>query len=138
MIYASEITQMGGAAPVFDTVLTGSDALSFDARRQQLLVLRNDGGASAALHLVGDEAGVLDVRGYGPVDLADGLPIEVPAASTVALVLGSVYEFARGTVRLVGGDGVVAQLLQVSGPRSWIDRRQAELLDLAMEALPHG
>lgn len=138
MIYPTELAGQAGPCDVFDTVLTGSDVLQVDLRRLQLLVLRNPSGAGATVRLVGDAALALDVRGYGTVDLTSGFGIAVPAGATVALVLDAAGAFAVGTVRLTGGAGVIAQFLQLAGPRSWEDNNRAELIDSAIAAMPEA
>jgi hypothetical protein len=103
----------GGAFVAPITTLTASDTLTFRPQRKQLLVLRNPTGGSLTLNIDGDGGTTVAVQGIGPVSVAAGFNIAVPAGESRAVILGTISAYCKGVVTLTGANGMVAQLFDL-------------------------
>ncbi|MZR14229.1 hypothetical protein GQE99_14495 [Maritimibacter sp. DP07] len=103
-----------GAAAVNETTLDGStDALTYNAAKDPLLVLANSTGGALTPTITGDEASSINVSGVGAVDLSGGFSVgSIADGEVVAIPLRSIEEYLAGAVTISGGTGIVAQLLE--------------------------
>jgi hypothetical protein len=107
---ASINASQNGAFAAAISTLSADDTITFDARKKQLLVLRNPTGGSLTATLDGDGGTTVSVPGIGPVSVSAGLAIAVGAGLSVAVVLSTVKHYCQGVVHLTGGAGLTAQL----------------------------
>lgn len=99
------------AAPA--STLTADDTIAFAPARKQLLVLNNRTAGALTVTLDGSAGTTVNAPGIGPVSVAAGLALAVPAGQARAIVLGTVSAYCQGVVHLTGGAGVEAQLFNL-------------------------
>lgn len=102
-------SQNGAFAAAIST-LSADDTITFNARKKQLLVLRNPTGGPLTATLDGDGGTTVSVPGIGSVSVSAGLAIPVGAGLSVAVVLSTVKHYCQGVVHITGGAGITAQL----------------------------
>lgn len=71
-----------GAFAAARTTLSADDTISYDAKRRQLLVLRNPTGASITVTVDGASAGTVTVAGLGVVHVPVATPSQCRPART--------------------------------------------------------
>lgn len=103
-----------GAFTAAISTLTADDTITFDAKKKQLLVLRNTTGGSLTVTIDGDGGTTVSVPGIGSVSVSAGLGINVPAGESRAVVLSTVKHYCQGVVHLLGASGLTAQLFDFS------------------------
>lgn len=103
----------GGAFAAALTTLTASDTITFRPQRKQLLVVRNPTGGSLTLKIDGDAGTTVNVAGVGPVSVAAGYEILIPAGQARAVVLGTISAYCQGVVTLTGAVDAIAQLFDL-------------------------
>lgn len=108
-ITSLDATQQGAFAAAI-TTLSADDTITFNARKKQLLVLRNTTGGDLTVTLDGTTGTTVAVAGVGSVSVASGLAIVVAAGLSKAVVLGTVSAYCQGVVHLLGASGLTAQL----------------------------
>jgi hypothetical protein len=111
------IASINGALPgpfaAAPTVLTADDIITFDPLRKQVLVLRNGTAGSLTATVDGSDGGTVNVPGLGSVNVAAGLAIVVPAASTRMVVLSTISAYCAGVVHITGGAGLEATVINL-------------------------
>lgn len=113
-ISSIEINDTGAAITATGTALSADDTITIDARKTQLLVLRNTTGSTVNVTLDGDGASAThQVAGVGLIDLTAGKVLAVPANAAVAVKLSALREYCKGVVHLTGGTGVSAHLFNI-------------------------
>lgn len=111
LITAIDATQQG-AFVATETTLTADDTIPYDAKKRQLLELRNPTGGSLTVTIDGDGGTTLAVPGLGaPVSVTGGYSIAVPAGQSRAVVMSTVAAYCKGVVHLLGAAGLAAKLL---------------------------
>ncbi|MCT9812418.1 hypothetical protein N0K08_17380 [Acidovorax sp. Be4] len=105
------VQQGAFSAPV--STLTADDTITFTPARKQLLVLSNTTAGELTATLDGAAGTTVYAQGIGPVSVAAGLAIDVPAGECRAVVLGTVSAYCQGVVHLTGGAGIEAQLFDL-------------------------
>jgi hypothetical protein len=113
MAAIASIAPSAGAFVANESTLGASDTIAFNTARQQLLVLRNAGGASLTLTIDGDAGTTVTPPGMPPVSVAAGYAITVPAGETRAVVLASISAYCQGNVVLTGASGLKATLFDL-------------------------
>lgn len=111
-IASIDASQIGPFAAALAT-LTADDTITFNARKKQLLVLRNPTGGTLTATVDGSTGTTVAVQGIGQVDVSGGKAIAVGAGLSVAVVLSTISEYCKGIVHLTGGAGLVAQLFDL-------------------------
>lgn len=107
---ASINASQNGAFAAAISTLSADDTITFNARKKQLLVLRNPTGGLLTATLDGDGGTTVSVPGIGSVSVSGGLAIPVGAGLSQAVVLSTVRHYCEGVVHLTGGAGLTAQL----------------------------
>ncbi len=107
---ASINASQNGAFAAAISTLSADDTITFNARKKQLLVLRNPTGGLLTATLDGDGGTTVSVPGIGSVSVSAGLAIPVGAGLSVAVVLSTVKHYCQGVVHITGGAGITAQL----------------------------
>lgn len=112
-ITATAITGVGWKA-VTVTTLGASDTLTYDASKDQILVLYNVTVGALTPLIDGDGASsAVPVPGFTPVDTTGGITsASVAAGGACAMVLKANYQVMAGTITITGGDGMEAMLLE--------------------------
>lgn len=103
----------GGSFAAALTTLGSSDTITFNAKKKQLLVLRNPTGGSLTLKIDGDGGTTVAVNGIGAVSVSGGYDIVVGAGLSVAVILSTIKHYCQGVVTLTGASGMVAQLFDL-------------------------
>lgn len=93
--------------------LTASDTISLNPSSKQLLVLTNSTAGALTATVVGATAGNADIPGYGPVSVAAGYAIAVPANSAKAVKLADISLYLQGAVSITGGTGLNCKLFDL-------------------------
>lgn len=98
------------------TTLSADDTITFDARKTQLLVLRNPTGGSLTVTIDGDGGTTVDGSGLGvgAITVSAGYAITVGAGLSRAIVLRSISSYCQGVVHLTGASGMIAQLFDIT------------------------
>jgi hypothetical protein len=105
-------SQQGAFASTAST-LTADDTITFTPTRKQLLVLSNPTGGALTATLDGAAGTTVNAPGIGPVSVAGGLAIPVPAGDSKSVILSTVSAYCQGVVHLTGGAGIKAQLFDL-------------------------
>lgn len=92
------------------STLSASDTITFDPTKVNLLVLDNTTAGLLTATLDGADGTTVTVPGVGVVSVAAGLPLAVPANSSVAVRLNSVSAYCKGIVSLTGGATLKARV----------------------------
>lgn len=93
-----------GEFTVAPTTLTGTDSLVYKPNVNQLLTIRNTGGAPINVVLDGDAVTTVNLPGQGrAVNNAAGYTIAVAAGAQVSCMLSTIRNFLAGTVAVTGG-----------------------------------
>ena len=95
------------------TTLSADDTITFDARKKQLLVLRNTTGGDLTVTIDGDGGTTVVKPGIGSVSVAGGYAILVPAGASRAVLLSAVSDYCQGVVHLLGAATLTAQLFNL-------------------------
>lgn len=111
-ITAIDASQAGSFAAAI-TTLSADDTITFDARKKQLLVLRNTTGGSLTVTIDGSTGTTVSFPGLPNVSVASGYAIVVGAGLSVAVVLSTVSAYCSGVVHLTGASGLTAQLFNL-------------------------
>ena len=113
IIAATSVRGAGGPASATVTVLTASDTLVYKPKQSQVLVLRNDTGASKTVNIDGDTSTTISPSGYGgTISVAGGKDIVIADGATSFVRLSDIKAFLNGVVTVTGGTGVEAMLLE--------------------------
>lgn len=107
---ASLNAAQAGAFTATISTLSADDTITFDAKKKQLLVLRNTTGGSLTATIDGSTGTTVSVPGIGSVSVSAGLAIAVPAGESRAVVLGTVKHYCQGVVHITGAATLTAQL----------------------------
>lgn len=107
---ASINAAQNGAFAAAISTLSADDTITFDAKKKQLLVLRNTTGGLLTATLDGADGTTVSVPGIGSVSVAAGLAIPVAAGTSVAVVLSTVKHYCQGVVHITGAATLTAQL----------------------------
>lgn len=102
-----------GAFAVVPTTLTGTDSLTYNASKKQVLYLQN--GVVGVVNVVIDGDGVTThtCDGQGAAtDNSAGYTINLTAGQTKAVLLGKIRNFLIGSVAVTGG---------TSDVKAWIE-----------------
>lgn len=102
-----------GSFTADEQTLSADDTITIDARKKQLLLLRNPTGGSLTCTIDGDGGTTVSVPGLGVINTAAGYAIVVPAAGTRAVFLGTINEYCKGVVHLLGAATMKATLLNI-------------------------
>ena len=105
--------QVAGAFAAALTTLSSSDTITFDARKKQLLVVRNPTGGSLTLKIDGDGGTTVTHPGLPAVSVSGGYDIIIPAGESRAVVLSTIAAYCQGVVTLSGAATAVAQLFDL-------------------------
>lgn len=108
-ITSIDASQAGSFAAAI-TTLSADDTITFNAKKKQLLVLRNTTGGSLTVTIDGADGTTVAVPGIGNVSVAAGYAIVVGAGLSVAVMLTSVSSYCQGVVHLLGAATLTAQL----------------------------
>lgn len=110
LIVATSIKGLG-AVTVTETVLDGSDSLTYN--RGAILTLRNDTAGSLSPVIDGDGGSSVGVEGLGDVDVSAGYSVGAIAAAAVKTIrLDTISEYLKGTIAINSATGIVATLLE--------------------------
>lgn len=101
-----------GAFTAAITTLSADDTITFNAKKRQLLVLRNTTAGSLTVTIDGDGGTTVNVSGIGSVSVAGGYAIAVPASESRAVLLSAVSAYCKGVVHLLGAANLTAQLFE--------------------------
>lgn len=93
--------------------LTAADTITLNPNSKQLLVLTNSTAGAIVATVVGATAGSADIPGYGPVSVAAGYAISVPANAAKAVKLGDISLYLQGAVSITGGTGLNCKLFDL-------------------------
>lgn len=96
------------------TTLGASDTLTYDASKNQVLILVNNTGGALTPNIDGDGASTaIPVRGWGTVDASGGsTSASVADGAAATMLLSANSAVMVGTVTITGGDGMEAILAQ--------------------------
>jgi hypothetical protein len=111
-IASISVTNAGSFAAAIST-LTSSDTITFDSRKKQLLVVRNNTGSSVTLKIDGDGGTTVTKPGIGSVTVSGGYDTVIANGACAAVVLGSIRDYCQGVVTLTGASGATAQLFDI-------------------------
>ena len=93
--------------------LTASDTIALNPNANQFLVLTNTTAGALTATLVGSAATSQVVPGFGPVSLAAGYAIAVPANTAKAIKLKDIALYLQGNVSITGGTGLNAKMFDL-------------------------
>ena len=110
---ASINAQVSGVFAAALTTLTSSDTITFDARKKQLLVVRNPPGGALTLKIDGDGGTTVTFPGLPGVSVSGGYDIAIPAGESRAVVLSTISAYCAGVVTLTGAASCIAQLFDL-------------------------
>lgn len=111
-IASIDATQVGAFTAAI-TTLSADDTITFDAKKKQLLVLRNTTGGALTATIDGSTGTTVSVPGIGSVDVSGGLAIAVPAGTSKAVLLSTVKHYCQGVVHITGAATLTAQLFDL-------------------------
>lgn len=95
------------------TVLTASDTLVYKPTQSQVLILRNDTGASKTVNIDGANATTISPTGYGgTISVAGGKDIVIADGASAFVRLSDIKAFLAGIIAITGGTGVEAMLIE--------------------------
>ena len=103
-----------GSRVITETTLNGTDSLTFNVAKNQILTLRNPTGAPITATLVGSTATTQSFEGLPSVSVAAGYSTTAIAATTgiVSIPLNTIRAYLVGVITITGGTGLVATLLE--------------------------
>lgn len=104
--------QVGAFVAALST-LTSDDTITFDAKKKQLLVLRNPTGSTVTVTVDGAAGTTVNAPGLGAVSVSGGYAIALTAGQSKAVVLSTISAYCQGVVHLTGGADVIAQLFDL-------------------------
>ena len=109
------VVNTGDFAAALST-LSADDTITFDARKTQLLVLRNPTGGTLVATIDGDGGTTVDGSGLGvgQVTVSGGYAISVGDGLSRAIVLRSIRAYCSGVVHITGASGMIAQLFDIT------------------------
>ena len=107
-----DATQVGAFAAAI-TTLSADDTITFDAKKKQLLVLRNTTGGALNATIDGSTGTTVSVPGIGSVDVSGGLAIVVAAGASKAVLLSTIKHYCQGVVHITGAANLTAQLFDL-------------------------
>lgn len=113
MAAIASIAPSAGAFTANESTLGSSDTITFNAKKLQLLVLRNPTGGSLTATIDGDGGSTVSVPGIGSVSVASGLGITVPAGESRAVLLSSISAYCQGVVTITGASGMKLSLFDI-------------------------
>lgn len=111
MALLTKTTRSGTEYNAVLNTLTAADTLTYTARKNQVLQLRNTTGSPVVVTIDGSTASAaFPVPGAGntTVDLSAGKAITVGANATRMVPLDSMVNYLQGTIAVTGGVGVEA------------------------------
>lgn len=112
-VIASINAAQQGAFSALLSTLSADDTITFTPSRKQLLVVNNGTAGSLTATLDGAAGTTVNAPGIGPVSVAAGYAIVVPAGESKAVILGTVSAYCQGVVHLLGGAGLEVQLFDI-------------------------
>ncbi len=108
-------TSLGGfgARTVTRLTLGASDTLTYNPRRDPILILDNVTAGPLTPKIDGAGGTVVPVPGVGDISVADGLTLaSIPAGACVAIPLRTIEAYLQGVITITGGTGIKASLLE--------------------------
>lgn len=102
-----------GAFTAAITTLSADDTITFNARKKQLLVLRNTTGGALTATIDGSTGTTVQAPGVGPVDVSGGYAIAVAAGTSKAVMLSTISAYCSGVVHITGAATLTAQLFDI-------------------------
>ncbi len=102
-----------GAFTAAITTLSADDTITFNARKKQLLVLRNTTGGALTATIDGSTGTTVQAPGVGPVDVSAGYAIAVAAGASKAVMLSTISAYCSGVVHITGAANLTAQLFDI-------------------------
>jgi len=102
-----------GAFTAAITTLSADDTITFNARKKQLLVLRNTTGGALTATIDGSAGTTVQAPGVGPVDVSAGYAIAVAAGASKAVMLSTISAYCQGVVHITGAANLTAQLFDI-------------------------
>lgn len=111
-IASIDATQQGAFTAAI-TTLSADDTITFDAKKKQLLVLRNTTGGALTATIDGSTGTTVNAPGIGPVDVSGGYAIAVAAGASKAVLLSTIKHYCQGVVHITGAANLTAQLFDL-------------------------
>ena len=110
-----ESTFIYSAAPVEmkTTILDGDDTFVYNDGVLSCLILHNVTESELDINIDGDEAVPVAVGGIGDIDVTDGSNTGPILPGDLKVVpLSNIYEYLKGNIKVTGGAGIAANLLE--------------------------
>lgn len=103
-----------GKRTLTETTLTGTaDTFTYDASKNQILVLRNPTGGGLSPTIDGAGSTVVPVVGLGSVDVSTGYAVgSIGAGAAVTIPLNTISAYLVGAIAITSGTGLVASLME--------------------------
>jgi hypothetical protein len=107
------VVPAAGQIAVTETILNGTDSLTYISGAGQILVLRNPTGATITPVIDGAGGTTVVKPGLGQVSVAAGYPVGgIAAGTSVMIALDKIADYLRGAVAINSGSGLVASLIR--------------------------
>jgi len=102
-----------GEVSVTETTLTASDTFVYNSNKRQKLVLRNDSAGALTPLITGADAGIVNIKGIGEIDLSGGFQmVSIGVGEVVSINTDSIKSYLDGTIEITGATDIVATLTE--------------------------